>query len=447
MDADFEGGSVYRVTLELAIEKAESYLNNADYASMKSSLESAIKTAKTVYEKADATQSEINNAVKTLETFLSTMIGSETRNALRAAVATSKQLYSRIFYTPEGWTAYRQVLSKAAALVEDMTASDETLKKAMDDLGEAEKALVKTGYVNLALGGKAAASSTLESTEWNWGIALATDGNRKNSGKQSGEYTGYCSNLTPTKDHEEWLSVDLGSVQKINTAVFYSASSFDGEKWMSYGFPSTFRIEVSEDGKTWTSVKRVEDLPLPEYGPLVFGFEETEARYVRLYGESLRPKVSDNNSYRMQISEFEVYNLPPVTSLDSAALADAIEAAKALLDSETYTGATEAARAAFDKALALAERLLTDEGALQSELDEAVTGLAAATKQLSEQREPDPENPNPDTPDTKPEPGEKDDKDGLSTGALVAIVIGSVVVLAGAGVAVFFVIRRKKKNS
>lgn len=452
VDADLEGGSVYRVTLELAIKKAESYLGNADYASMKRSLESAIKAAKAVYEKDDAAQSEINKAVETLEAFLSAMIGSETRNALRAAVAASKQLYSRIFYTPEGWTAYRQVLSKAAALADDMTASDETLKKAMSDLGEAEKALVKTSYVNLALGGKPAASSTLESTEWNWGIALATDGNRKNSGKQSGEYTGYCSNLTPTKDHEEWLSVDLGSMKKINTAVFYSASSFDGEKWLSYGFPSTFRIEVSEDGKTWTSVKRVENLPLPEYGPLVFGFEETEARYVRLYAESLRPKVSDNNSYRMQISEFEVYNLPPVTSLNSTALADAVESAKALLDSETYTGAAEAARAAFDKALALAERLLTDEGALQSELDGAVAGLADAVKKLSEQREPGPDNPdnpnNPGTPDTTPKPGDEDDKNGgLSTGALIAIVAGSVVVLAAGGVAIFLVIRRKKKNS
>ena len=438
VEPDAEGSSVYRITLGLAIDKASGYLEDPAYAASAEALRRAIDAAKAVYEDEDATQAEVNRAAEELESFLLAMVGSESRNALRAAVAASRKMHLKKFYTVEAWRAYRQVLNHAETLLSDSAATDEALDEALKELTAAETALAEGSYVNLALGGKGSASSTNESTEWSWGLALAFDGNRKNSGKQQGEYTGFCSNLTPSVNHEEWLAIDLGSVTAVNTVVFYSSSSFDGEKWWSYGFPESFRIELSTDGKTWTTVREEKEYPLPEYGPLVFDFEETEARYVRLYAESLRPKPSDSNSYRMQISEFEVYCLPEVEALDTAALADAVSEAEALLSDELYTGAAESAQKTFDQALALAKRLLDDEGALQEELDEAVAALDAAKTTLSENRAPEPETPGTDDPSA---PG--DSGDGLSVGAWIAIGAGAAVVIA-AGVVAIVLIRKKK---
>ena len=52
---------------------------------------------------------------------------------------------------------------------------------------------------------------------------------------------------------------------------------------------------------------------------------------------------------------------------------------------------------------------------------------------------PDPVNPQPSNPEVNPAP----EKKGLSAGAIAGIVIAIVVVLAGAGVGVFFLLKKK----
>ena len=53
----------------------------------------------------------------------------------------------------------------------------------------------------------------------------------------------------------------------------------------------------------------------------------------------------------------------------------------------------------------------------------------------------EPVNPQPSEPAVNPSP----EKGGLSAGAIAGIVVGAVVLLAGVGVGVFFLLKKKKK--
>ncbi|BCI59736.1 family 78 glycoside hydrolase catalytic domain [Solibaculum mannosilyticum] len=302
--------SVYRLALEEIVAEAEDYLEDPLYESAKEQLEAQVASAKGVLEDSSASQQQVNEAAQNLREFLSAMVGSESRIQLRQLIVECQKMRLEGYYLPDAWQSYQSVLAEAKQMVEDLSADDSALNQMITSLQEADKQLDTAMYPNLALGKQPSASSTNESPHWCWGLQFATDGDRKNVSPQEGEYAGYCSSQSASVDHAEWLQVDLGSVQTVNHVVFYPSSSWNGEKWLSYGFPVDFRIQLSDDGTTWRTVHDIKDYPLPEYGPLSFAFPSQEARYVRLCADSLRPKPSDNNSYHLQICEMEVYSLP-----------------------------------------------------------------------------------------------------------------------------------------
>ena len=442
VDAEKSATPVYRLTLKAALDKAKSYLTDDRYASDRAALTKTVASCEAVYNDEDATQVKINEAVETLEKFLEAMIGSETRNALRSAIAESRAKYKRAFYSADAWKTYRKALLEAEGYAADRRADDETLAKKLTALKEAEKTLSENSLPNLAKGSRATASSTHEDSYWKWGLSLLLDGNRANTGPQAGEYTGYCSSLTPGVDHAEWVMLDLGKASEINTVVIYPGASYDGEKWYCYGMPDAFKIEVSADGKSFTTVYENADYPLVEYGPQIFSFDSASVRYVRLTADSLRAKVSDNNSYRLQLSEMEVYSLASLEKTDTTALSTTVGEMEAVLSTELYGGATDSAKVTFDVTLAVARSLVGDEGALPEEVTKAIDDLKTAKEKLAEERRPA-DTVSPDTPDT---PGEDIPDDGkpqkkTPVGLIVGIVLG-VIVLVGA---VVFVVLKKKK--
>ena len=301
--------SLYTLSLESTIEKAEGYAGESIPA-----LAAALAEAKRVLGDQKATQLQINEARDALADILTFIEGSDTRKALRRQIDETKALRRQAFYMPAAWLSYQSALTAAETLAADPMAADAQLTAAAAKLAEADKALDSAAYENLAKGKTAIASSSNEDDYWGWGIRYVTDGNRKNEGRQAGEYVGYCSNLTPDKDHAEWIYVDLGKEQPVNNMTIYAGSTLIDGKWLSYGFPKDFTIDVSTDGKNWTTVHTETDFPLSAYGALSFGFDRTEARFVRLNAQRLRPKVTDGNGYRLQLSEIEVYNLPAETT-------------------------------------------------------------------------------------------------------------------------------------
>ncbi len=374
--------SVYTVALEAVIAEAKDALNNEAAGDIE--LKAYVADAEALMNKKGATQSEVNAIGKALADYLDSLEDSEARKELREAVTMSRAVYAKSTYPEAAWSAYRKVLLQAEELLYNKEADDTALTTVKTALLEAETALSTAGYENFAQGATILSSSSHEDSHWQWGKKLLIDGNRKNTGPQAGEITGYCSSLTPTADHAEWIALDFGKTIKINTAVFYSSASMTENGWKCYGFPDSFTIEVSTDNKTWTTVYEAAEYPLQDYGALIFTFEEVEARYIKLNAKSLRSKPSDSNSYRMQISEFEVYNLTAINAVDTATLEKAVEAGEAVLTGNTYLSATKDAQTAYRYALAAAERLVSDSGVLAEEVTAAIARLTAAEEALAE---------------------------------------------------------------
>lgn len=124
---------------------------------------------------------------------------------------------------------------------------------------------------NLALGKKATASS-----ENGGDVAVkAVDGDGTSRWQAA------------DKKDDEWMQIDLGSVQAVNSVKI---------TWEA-AYASKYRIQTSVDGKNWTTVANVNG----QIGEVATTFAATNARYVRMQG------VSRATEYGYSIYEFEVY--------------------------------------------------------------------------------------------------------------------------------------------
>jgi hypothetical protein len=85
---------------------------------------------------------------------------------------------------------------------------------------------------------------------------------------------------------------------------------------VGYGFPVDFAIETSVDGTSWTTQAVQSNVPKPGGTVQSYPIPATTARYVKITGTKLRPNPNDNNAYRMQLAEVEVYS-PVVTASSS----------------------------------------------------------------------------------------------------------------------------------
>ncbi len=152
---------------------------------------------------------------------------------------------------------------------------------------------------NLASGKTVTASSTLEASA-GWGLTKVTDGIR-GTGTRS---FGWSSQYFTWTNHQEWMTVDLGSVTTIGRVDLYARELSPG---IGLGFPEQFAIMVSVDGTTWMNVREVTGFVQPGMEAQRFSFQPVDARYVKIEGRSLSLAGSE---YRMQFSEIEIYRSP-----------------------------------------------------------------------------------------------------------------------------------------
>ncbi len=164
---------------------------------------------------------------------------------------------------------------------------------------------------NLALGKTASAPSSLG--ENGWFISNVTDGKRFTENGVNGWSTESASDSFAVT-----LKVDLGRVETINRVDLYPAGTS-----LEYGmtFPREFTLDVSEDGKQWTTVKTVQAMDPPSLAQC-YSFESTKARYVRV---SITQMNGYNGKFSAALGEIEVYNddgntpapsAPPSETLD-----------------------------------------------------------------------------------------------------------------------------------
>jgi hypothetical protein len=150
---------------------------------------------------------------------------------------------------------------------------------------------------NLALNKRVTASSSDEQASW--GARFIVDGQRD---ERSGS-RGWSSSADKSRNHTEWVQVDLGGSQSVGFVDIYPRND---PARLGEGFPVDFTIETSEDGRAWTAVVGKTNYGKPGNEVQRFAFNQVGARYVRVVGTNLR-YLGAEQAYYMQFAEIEIY--------------------------------------------------------------------------------------------------------------------------------------------
>ncbi|MFC0627507.1 glycoside hydrolase domain-containing protein [Kribbella deserti] len=150
-------------------------------------------------------------------------------------------------------------------------------------------------FTNPAVGASVTASSSYHGDGWD--ARFAVDGY---TGAAAGAL-GWSSSSQVDVDHAESLTVDLGKAVEAGRVDLWPRA--DGTN-VGLGFPVDYKVEVSTDGTTWSTVGARQGAPRP--GPEAQGvnFTKRQVRYVRVTGEKLSKDPFGH--YRMQLAEVTV---------------------------------------------------------------------------------------------------------------------------------------------
>jgi uncharacterized protein YjdB len=223
------------------------------------------------------------------------------KTAFRAAISAAK-LKAEIEedFTLASVTDLKAQIVLAQAVLDDDAATQEEVDEATDDLNDKVGALQPGGNTNLALGKTATASDAISG----WPPSHLTDGTRSGGG-----VTTYSSNILAEYTNQ-WILLDLGSTQTFNRLLIFPRN--DGAP-SGYGFPRAFTLEASDDNETWTPLVAKSDYPYAGTTPQRFTVlgdgDGITARYIRMSVTRLNPNPGDGNNPRIQLAEFEVYNI------------------------------------------------------------------------------------------------------------------------------------------
>ncbi len=152
---------------------------------------------------------------------------------------------------------------------------------------------VKNGYIDSAYNATAVVinGDTVESSE-NLALGKTATASSENGAEVAskaidGDGTTRWQATTDNDADAQWIQVDLGSVQAVNSVKI---------NWEA-AYAAKYQIQVSTDGENWTTVSEENGL----VGEVISNFAATKARYVRMQG------VSRGTQYGYSIYEMEVY--------------------------------------------------------------------------------------------------------------------------------------------
>lgn len=222
---------------------------------------------------------------------------------LEKAVAEAEAVKSEQ-YREDGREALAAALTEAKALLGDPEAKQAKVDAALLALRRALGALRPTAIEgeNLAAGGKVSGSNSYEDGTY-FSLSYLTDG--QNVGLDQSNHAGWSvdpySNISRNTPID--LTLDLKKLCEVNALVLQPCIYNRGENT-----PTDFEIQVSTDGKTFTTVKTVEGLLLKEAIDQYYLFDIVEARYIRIHITKHSPTIDVGTGCALsQIGELEVY--------------------------------------------------------------------------------------------------------------------------------------------
>lgn len=151
---------------------------------------------------------------------------------------------------------------------------------------------------NTTTGKPVTTSSTQEAPSAGWSAAYAVDGARSVNGTGRNGWT----SGGGAPDRSEWIEVDgVGGFPMTNIDLYPRADVPDG----SVGFPSTFTVDGSTDGQTWTNLATGPGTPITGAGGARrLTFPSTNVTRVKVTGSGFKSDQFGN--YYMQLGEIEM---------------------------------------------------------------------------------------------------------------------------------------------
>lgn len=171
--------------------------------------------------------------------------------------------------------------------------------------------------VNLAANKPVTSDSAHTDGSW-WVLENINDNDFKNlsvSHLDYGQFAGYHTSPATPRDGSDaakaQFTIELGEGTKFDKVVIqpshelYSVKVLKGQpddpnNVKGIYFPENFRIQISDDGNTWTDVVVKENYVCDSTDPQVFTFDQVTAKYVRFQMEKLTKYI--------KLTEFAVYN-------------------------------------------------------------------------------------------------------------------------------------------
>ncbi|WP_292713167.1 discoidin domain-containing protein [Microbacterium sp. 67-17] len=183
---------------------------------------------------------------------------------------------------------------------------------------------------DLALGKTVTASSSFEANGWS--AQYLTQGNTQS---EVGHYGFTTDPASPTQDAEAWVSVDLGGEQSVGGVILVprSTTATDPANVDGAGYPQAFRIDVSDDGASWTTVETYTNQS-GDHGARTYVFDTpATGRYVRVFVTELGPEAAGDDGYRFQLVGLQVYtDVPAAAPASLDVTVDATDAWAPLVD-------------------------------------------------------------------------------------------------------------------
>lgn len=169
-----------------------------------------------------------------------------------------------------------------------------------------------------------------------------------------------------------WIYIDLGTEKEyvMSEVVVHFFNKI---------YPTKWKLQVSDDAQTWTTVKELTKAPNGAAHPVETIKLETPltARYVRLFFEELNSAAAGNG---VGITEFEIYGKEKKDeTADKTALNEAIKDAEGKVESKDYT---KVSREHLNTALTEAKKVADNANATQEQVTSATAKLQEAVKAL-----------------------------------------------------------------
>jgi signal transduction histidine kinase len=166
----------------------------------------------------------------------------------------------------------------------------------------------ETGNVSHGAGVKGVGGGN-SAAPWHWNPGFLVDGETPlGLPEVPAEHgnVGWISEGRATANEVITLEVDLGNSKTIDAVRLLPAKRPTSDLPSGFGFPRALRISVSEDGaeRSWKPVAERE-MANPGHNPVLFPFEPTTARYVKIEATELWKEFADYPAF-FALSEVEV---------------------------------------------------------------------------------------------------------------------------------------------